>query len=147
MQAGRLRSGREPDRAIEALVVRDREAGKPQLRGAFDQVIRRGCPVEEREVAVTVKLGVRGRGHGIVSGGRESRLEQTFGIVHRDEPEIGRVGTQPNEAAVRHSHVTAHPAPSSSRRIATDLLLRFIAIAFVTLLILGILPAIADAVA
>ena len=44
-------------------------------------------------------------------------------------------------------HVIAQPAPRPGRSVAVELLLRLLAIALVTFLILGILPAIADAVA
>jgi hypothetical protein len=43
--------------------------------------------------------------------------------------------------------VTDQPAPRTRRRVALDLLLRIAAIALVTLLILGLLPAIAGAAA
>ncbi len=44
----RLAGGvREPDRAVEALVVGDRESGQAQLDGAGDQLIGRGGAVEE----------------------------------------------------------------------------------------------------
>jgi len=46
---------------------------------------------------------------------------------------------------VRHTHVIVQQAPKSARRIALDLLLRALAIAFVALLILVLLPAIAEA--
>jgi hypothetical protein len=41
--------------------------------------------------------------------------------------------------------VITDPAPRPGRRVALDLVLRALAIAFVTLLILGLLPAIAEA--
>lgn len=44
-------------------------------------------------------------------------------------------------------HVIAQPAPHPDRRIALELLLRAVAIAFATLLILGLLPAIIEAAA
>ncbi len=69
VQPSGLRGGREPDRAVEALVVRDREPGQAQLHGPRDEVVRRGRAVQEREVAVAVQLGVRECGHGAISGG------------------------------------------------------------------------------
>ena len=61
---GGLGGGREPDRAVQALVVRDRQPGEAQLDGPLDEVVGRRRPVEEREVGVAVQLGVGGMGHG-----------------------------------------------------------------------------------
>ena len=74
-EAGLRRRGREPDDAVQALVVRDREAGQVELNRPFDEVLDRRCPVEEREVRVAVELRVGGLGHGWVpvrGGGREA---------------------------------------------------------------------------
>jgi hypothetical protein len=54
---------------------------------------------------------------------------------------------QPTAPTVRQRDVIGQPASTTGRRIAIDLILRVIAIAVVTLVILGILPAIAAAVA
>ena len=62
----------ETDRAIEAVVVRDGQSGQPQLDGSLDQVVWRGCPVEEREIGVAMEFGVRGLCHGSLRS--ESRL-------------------------------------------------------------------------
>lgn len=48
---------------------------------------------------------------------------------------------------MRLMHVIAQPAPRTRRRLILDLLLRAAAIAVVTVLILGLLPAIAGAAA
>ena len=60
-------------------------------------------------------------------------------------PEIGPSRAQPNDPIVRLMPVITDPAPRPGRRVALDLVLRALAIAFVTLLILGLLPAIAEA--
>ena len=62
----------ETDRAIEAVVVRDGQPGQPQFDGSLDQVVGRGCPVEEREIGVAMEFGVRGLRHGSLRS--ESRL-------------------------------------------------------------------------
>ena len=62
----------ETDRAVQAVVVRDGQPGQPQLDGPLDQVVRRGCPVEEREIGVAMEFGVRGLCHGSLRSG--SRL-------------------------------------------------------------------------
>ncbi len=58
MDAGRLRRGDEPDRAVQALVVGDRERPQPELRRTVDEGIGRRRAVEKRELAVAVELGV-----------------------------------------------------------------------------------------
>ena len=74
-----LRRADEADRPVQAGVVRDGQPGQPQLDGPLDQVVRRGRPVEEREVGVAVEFGVRGRCHGSLrvgsrlTGGRQYR--------------------------------------------------------------------------
>ncbi len=55
-----LGRGRKADHAVQAAVVRDRQAGEPQLHGAPDQLVRRRGAVEERELSVAVELGVEG---------------------------------------------------------------------------------------
>lgn len=57
------------------------------------------------------------------------------------------MAAQPDGRLTRHMHVIAHPAPRPERNIAIDLALRVLAITLVTLLILGILPVITEAVA
>ena len=59
-----LRCADETDRAIEAVMVRDGQPGQSQFDGSLDQVVGRGCPVEEREIGVAMKFGVRGLRHG-----------------------------------------------------------------------------------
>ncbi len=53
----------EADRAVEPGVIRDGQPSQTQLDGPIDQVVRRGRPVEEREVGVAMELGVRELGH------------------------------------------------------------------------------------
>jgi hypothetical protein len=55
--------------------------------------------------------------------------------------------TQPNEGVARHMHVIVLHAPHPDRRLALELLLRTAAIGVVVVLILGLLPAIAQAAA
>ena len=93
---------REPDRAVQALVVRDREPGQPELHGPRDEVVRRRRAVEEREVAVAVQLGVGGMGHATVlrGAGRDDRtsvLYRTSGPL----PDRRLRTTQPNRAIAR----------------------------------------------
>ena len=82
VQPGGLGRGREPDRAVQALVVGDRERRHPELDRPRDEVVGRRGAVEEREVAVTVELGVSG--HETVSGGRAQIVEQMFGSCQRE---------------------------------------------------------------
>jgi len=56
--------------------------------------------------------------------------------------DIGPPGAQPNALVARPMPVTINPAPRTGRRVALDLGLRVLAIALVTMLILGLLPAI-----
>ncbi len=65
MQPDRLGGADEPDRAVQARVIRDGQAGQAQLHGPLDQVVGRGRAIEEREVRVAVELGVRGGCHGV----------------------------------------------------------------------------------
>ena len=60
-------------------MVGDGQPGQPELHGPRDEVVRGRGSVEEREVAVTVQLGVGGMGHATVSGGRVGMIEQMFG--------------------------------------------------------------------
>ena len=64
MQPRRLRGADEPDRPVQPVVVGDGQPGQAQLDGPFDQVVRRGRAIEEREVGVAVELGVRDGCHG-----------------------------------------------------------------------------------
>jgi hypothetical protein len=57
------------------------------------------------------------------------------------------VPAKPTGAIVRHMHVIADPTLHPRRYVAFELALRVAAIALVTLLILGILPAISEAAA
>ncbi len=59
MQADRLGGADEPDRAVEACVIRDGKTGQAQLNGPRHKVVRCGRSVEEREIRVTVELSVR----------------------------------------------------------------------------------------
>jgi len=56
-EAGLLGCRCESDDAVEALVVRDREARQAELDRPLDEVLDRRGPVEEREVGVAVELG------------------------------------------------------------------------------------------
>ena len=60
MQPHRLGRRHEAHRPVEALVVRDGEPGQPERHRARHQVVGGRRPVEEREVAVRVELGVAG---------------------------------------------------------------------------------------
>ena len=54
----RFEGGRaEADRAVQAVVIGDRQRAHPQPRRPFDQLVRARRPVEEREVRVAVQLG------------------------------------------------------------------------------------------
>ena len=64
VEPGRLGRGDEPDRPVQAGVVRDGQPGQAQLDGPLDQVVGRRRAVEEREVRVAVEFGVRGLCHG-----------------------------------------------------------------------------------
>ena len=63
MDPGGLGRTDEADRAVEPGVIRDGQPGQAQLDGPIDQVVRRGRPVEEREVGVAMELGVGDLGH------------------------------------------------------------------------------------
>ena len=52
-----VRGGRKPDRAIQALVIGQGEAGQPQLEGALDKILDARGTIEEREIGVAVELG------------------------------------------------------------------------------------------
>ena len=78
VQPGGLGGGREPDRAVQALVVGDPERRHPELDRPRDEVVGRRGAVQEREVAVAMELGVSG--HETVSGGRAQIVEQMFGL-------------------------------------------------------------------
>ena len=141
MQPGGLGRGREPDRAVQALVVGDREDGRPELDRPRDEVVGRRGAVEEREVAVAVELGVSG--HERVSGGRAQIVEQMFDSCQRDTDRSMRAdatgtGHRASDARDRRSH-----APPR-RFVALEVLLRVVAIAAVAVLVLWILPVIAD---
>jgi hypothetical protein len=58
-----LRRADETDRAIQAVMVRDGQPGQPKFDGSLDQVVGRGCPIEEREIRVAMEFGVRGLCH------------------------------------------------------------------------------------
>jgi len=74
MEPDRLGGRGEPDDPVEALVVGDRQAGQPELGRPFDELVRGGRPVEEREVRVAVELGIGDRtGHRISVSGAEAR--------------------------------------------------------------------------
>ena len=72
MQADGLGCADETDGAVEAVVVRDGQAGQPESDGPLDQLVRCRRTIEEREVGVAMEFGVRGRCHGSLRSG--SRL-------------------------------------------------------------------------
>ncbi len=72
MQADGLGRADETDGAVEAVVVRDGQAGQPESDGPLDQLVRCRRTIEEREVGVAMEFGVRGRCHGSLRSG--SRL-------------------------------------------------------------------------
>ncbi len=74
-----VRRGRKPHHAVEAVVVRDRQPGKPEFHGAGNQLVRGRGSVEEREVRVAVELGVFGHSwpRSTVSAGLHS-IEHAF---------------------------------------------------------------------
>ena len=150
-QPRRLRGGREADRAVQALVVRDGEAGEAELHGPRDEVVRGRGPVEEREVAVAVQLGVGGMGHatGLRGAGRQDRTD----VLNRvSSPDAGMAsislpaGRNRTGGSARLMPVIADPTRHPGRRLALELLVRAAAIAAATTVILGLLPAIARAV-
>ena len=55
-----LSRGGKADHAVEAVVVRDGQAGESQLDGALDKLVRRRGAIEEREVGVAMELSVGG---------------------------------------------------------------------------------------
>ncbi len=69
VETGGLRRADEPDRPVQAVVVRDGQPGQAELDRALDQVVGRGRPVEEREVGVGMEFGVGGRCHGSLRSG------------------------------------------------------------------------------
>ena len=58
-QAERARRFGEAHHAVEPVVVGDRERGQPEPRRFLDQLLGMARPVEEREIRMTVQLGVR----------------------------------------------------------------------------------------
>ncbi len=146
VQAGRLRGGREPDSAVQALVVGDRQPGEAELDGPRDEIVRCRGPVEEREMAVAVQLGVGGIDHATVSGGRvrDDRTDVRLG-ARRSLPDR-RLWTQPNRPVARLMAVIAPLVLHPGRRLALELLLRAAAIALAAVVILGLLPTLAEAV-
>ncbi len=58
MDPDRLGRRDEPDRAVQALVIRDPERLDAELRRTFDEVVGGRRSVEERELGVAVELGV-----------------------------------------------------------------------------------------
>ncbi len=86
VDAGRLRGGREPDRAVETLVIGDREPGQAQLGRPLHELVRGGGAVEEREVRVAVELGI---GHRTVDDRTNVR------ILTGDSRGEGHVGMAP----------------------------------------------------
>jgi hypothetical protein len=57
-EAGLFVGRRPTDDAVEPLVVRDAEPGKPQLERPIGELVRRRRTVEEREARVAMELGV-----------------------------------------------------------------------------------------
>ena len=55
-----LSRSRKSDHSVEAAVIRDRQAGQPQLNGTLHQLLRRRGAIEEGEVRVAVEFGVGG---------------------------------------------------------------------------------------
>ena len=150
----RLGRGREPDGPIQALAVGDGKPRQAHLHGAIHEVVRRRRPVQEREMAMTMQLGVGGMSHATVLRGRRPMIEHLFYLysprhaarrTQSDARDFDRSRAQPKGPIARLMPVTANPAPRPARRVALELVLRALAIALVTLLILGLLPAIAEA--
>ena len=86
---------------------------KPQLHRPCDEVVRGRCPVQEREVAVAVQLGVRGVCHGI-SGGGSGILEHLFDIDQRHfhpSPLRSRSGGRDHHVRQRRHHVVRAGRP------------------------------------
>ncbi len=143
VEAGRLGRRREPDGTVEALVVRDREPGQPELHRARDEVVRCRRAVEEREMAVAVQLGVGGMGHATVLRGA-GRQDRTSVRYRHQQFRLGMA--QPNRVIARLKAVIAQPSPHPGRRLALELLVRAAAIALAAVVILGLLPTLAEAV-
>ncbi len=62
-----LRGERETDRAVEAVVVGDREAGEPEPRRLHRQVLGMARAVEEREIGVAVEFRVADHGRTVAN--------------------------------------------------------------------------------
>ena len=58
---GLARGGREPDDAVEALVIGHGQRRQAELDRPVDQFVGRRGPVQEREVRVAMELGVGSR--------------------------------------------------------------------------------------
>jgi len=53
----------EADRAVQSVVIGDREPGQTLCDGSLDEIVPRRRAVEEREVGVRMELGIGGRRH------------------------------------------------------------------------------------
>ena len=73
MQPGFLDRTHEPDRPVEAVVIRDGQPGQALDDGPRDQIVRGRCPVQERKISMCMELGIwddrHGRRSGMGSGG------------------------------------------------------------------------------
>ena len=86
MQAGRLRSGDESDRAVETVVVGYGQPAQSKRDRPLDEVVRGRRPVEEREVGVAMEFSVWDLRHGSLRLGAglrgQTNIEQTFTSRH-----------------------------------------------------------------
>ena len=63
MDPGSLRRADKADGAVQPAMIGDGESGHAQFDRSIDDLVRRGCAIEEREVGVAVELGVAGLSH------------------------------------------------------------------------------------
>jgi len=149
MDPDSLGRANETDRAIQTVMVRDGQPGQPKFDGSLDQVVGRGCPIEEREIGVAMEFGVRGLCHGSLRS--ESRWQ---GACHyrtsvlswpptvRVSPRTRFPSNRPKRTKQddRGRRLTDMHAPV--RQVAFSAIRVGAMVALAMLLILGLLPAI-----
>ena len=89
-QADFARGFGEPHHAVEPVVIGERERGQPEPRRFFDQLFGMARTVEEREIRMTVQLGITnakaGCGHVHVVLVPPTRLAITVGLRREVRP-------------------------------------------------------------
>ncbi len=123
-EAGLLGRRRETDHAVQAPVIRHRQAREAQLCRPRDQVRRRRGTVEEREVGVEMELGKRGRWHATARFSTE-RGDGNAAVAVGGEPH-NRTSVRCSQGGTRRTHTTRglcrahapHTGASSERCLA-----------------------------